>query len=316
MNNWLKIISLKGLVSIQDLGRLASQHLGFTAGGAADEYAFRFANSLLNNDQNSATLEVTLGQIELQATCDCFIAIAGAECQATISQQTTPPKPINNWHCHLLKKDEIITLHYPKDMLHSYIAVKGGLQSTLWLNSRSQSWVENELGFTGNILRAGDQVALDGQENASWSSTPAIKPSTSQGDFYENGLLHLRFIPSSLFLSLTSYQQKQFIEQSFTIEAKSNRMGYRLRGNIVLQQFSNTLSKPVSYGSIQLPNQGQPIILMKEKQTIGGYPIFGSVIQTDLFRLSQKRPGEKIRFITIKLAQAQAQLAAFFQRFN
>jgi allophanate hydrolase subunit 2 len=201
-------------------------------------------------------------------------------------------------------------------MLHSYIAVKGGLQSTLWLKSRSQSWVENELGFAGNILRTGDQVALNSKESSLWSLAQASQPSTSQADFYEEGLLHLRFIPSSLFLSLTSYQQKQFIEQSYVIEAQSNRMAYRLHGSIALRQLPSTLSKPVSYGNIQLPNQGQPIILMKERQTIGGYPIFGTVIQTDLFRLSQKRPGEKICFIAFKLAQAQAQLAAFFQRFN
>ncbi len=97
-------------------------------------------------------------------------------------------------------------------------------------------------------------------------------------------------------------------------------MGYRLKGTQtrldIADSIRSTLSKPVCFGTIQCPSDGQPIVLMKDRQTVGGYPVLGTVIQTDLFRLSQKRPGETVRFVPTTLAQAQAQLAAFREKFS
>ncbi len=315
MSNHLKIIKLSGRASVQDLGRLNSQHLGFSAGGAADEYAFRFANSLLDNDQNHAALEITLGQIQLQAGCDCFIALTGADCKATISQQDLPTKVINNWQSHLLKKGQIITLHQPKKLLHSYIAVKGGIQSKIWLNSRSQSHSESNLGFTGKTLRTSDFITIDINQKTLPPNNKTLQRNSTPQSFYADNILTLRFIPNSLYLSLDRGWQRQFTQQTFRISADSNRMGYRLNGNIAAQTLASELSKPVNYGSIQIPNQGQPMILMKERQTIGGYPTLGTVMQTDLFRLSQKRPGEEVRFTPTTTAKAQVQLTSFLQRF-
>ena len=354
MNNYLSVIKLKGQCTIQDLGRSHSQHLGFSGGGAADEYAFLSANKLLNNlnavnlpsknadlnthhqknnplqknclqRNNIAALELTFGQITLKAHCHCTIAITGADCQATINQQ-----PIQHWQVQQLKTGDELQLSLPRWGVYTYIAVRNGIQSTPWLGSQSQTINELALGFTGSAITQGSKIEISAEQstphcqNTNHSDKNSYtKAVHSYKNFYQNDLLTLRFIPSSLWQKLPPAIKQQFCETPYKVLPNSNRMGYRLsplQGNAPLiipttLQAEKTLSHPVTYGAIQLPSSNEMIVLMKERQTIGGYPVLGSVMQTDLFRLSQKRSGEKVQFIPISLIQAQQQLMAFQQRF-
>jgi biotin-dependent carboxylase-like uncharacterized protein len=320
----LKITSLKGHCSIQDLGRINQQHLGFSASGAADEYAFLYANKLLDNStshvSNSAALEITLGQMTFIALSDCLFALTGADCEASIND-----KAIKNWQVHQLRKHDCLTLKQPKSGLLTYLALAGGLHSKKTLESQAQTLNEQALAFHQAPLQLGDvlqQLSPDKSSTKSTTTETAIqneylKPQSinKPDNFYQSTPLVLRFIPSNLWQSLSLRQQGDFCHQNHVISANSNRMGYRLTSHNILKiNQKKTLSKPVCYGTIQLPDDGQPIILMKERQTIGGYPTLGTVIQTDLFRLSQKRPGEKVLFKSIELAQAQQQLQALYQR--
>jgi len=228
---------------------------------------------------------------------------------------------IKNWQNHQLKQGDILQLHRPEKMLHSYIAIKDGIQSKFWLKSRSQTFNELALAFTDQQLQVSDKLPFSIKATID-ASTARFEQQLSRSkispeSFYCQQALTLRFIPSHLYISLTPYRQQEFIKQTYKILSESNRMGYRLNGAtpVLHEQSQAGLSKPVSYGSIQLPSNGQPIVLMKERQTIGGYPVLGTVMQTDLFRLSQKRPGESVNFIPITIDQAQAQLSAFYQRF-
>jgi len=358
--NYLTVIKQNGFCSVQDLGRMSSQHLGFSGSGAADEYAFLYANYLLclaqklfqpsvqlnhhlTHNLNQAQLEITLGQITFKAEQNCTIAITGADCSVSIND-----KPVSNWQIHHVKTHDIIHFSQPKMGLHSYLAVAGGIQNKPWLGSRSQTSTEKSLGFNN---APADTISLNyriplaehcnindrNKEHYNLTSTiPAsgrfdleqaskvafaqkqLTPST----FYKelNKPLMLRFIPQSLWHSFTKKQQTAFCKHQFTISADSNRMGYRLSEtpDDITSSMSNTqskLSKPVTFGTIQLPSNNQPIVLMKERQTIGGYPVLGSVIQTDLFKLSQLRPGNKIQFSPTTLSFAQQQLSAFHQKF-
>lgn len=343
--NYLEVVAINGHASIQDLGRVHSQHLGFSASGAADEYAFLSANKLIAEHQHSlnpkksqlncAAIEITLGQISFQAHGDCLIAITGADCQAKINNQA-----VSNWQCLQLNAGDIIEFTMPKAGLHSYLAIAGGVQlqenQQPWLGSFSQTTNEVALGFSGKPLTKASKVyfkpaAFITSEltNAATSVIPNSqmrKPIPQQ--FYATQTLTLRFIASPLFLKMTTAMQKQWLSSSYSISADSNRMGYRLH----LQNPDNTstnkpilsdvlrasccLSKPVCYGMIQLPANEEPIILMKERQTMGGYPVLGTVMTTDLFRLSQMRPGAKVNFSIINVQQAQQQLRAFYQRFS
>ena len=327
----LKVLKANSLCSIQDLGRPQYQHLGFSASGAADEYAFLTANQLLDNDSNAATLEITLGQLVLAAECNCTIAITGANCRAELNN-----KPIDNWQVHQLTSGDVLSFSQPRQGLHTYFAVKDGIQSPVWLGSRSQT--KNESG----LCLISDQVQIVKNSELPLSDVcfdPTLISASSptrgnknHSNFYPADLLTLRFIPHKLWHTLTLQQQQNFLALTYQITPQSSRMGYRLSAvDEKKEKHSNVtpvsktekilphtinLSKAVTFGSIQLPDFHQPIILMKERQTIGGYPVIGAVMQTDLFRLSQKRPGELIRFIPISQPRAQQQLLAFYQKFD
>ncbi|MFT5756344.1 MAG: biotin-dependent carboxylase-like uncharacterized protein [Alteromonadaceae bacterium] len=310
--NFLSVLKLKGQCSIQDLGRLHAQHLGFSASGAADEYAFLSANQMLGNQLNSAALEVIFGQITLRTQTHCTIAITGANCVATINE-----KAISHWQVHQLQAGDTLSLSMPKRGLITYIAVAGGIKSKLWLDSRSQTLNEQVLGFNEEKITLDSKITCN-EKYQPITPTKNIKQQ-SPDNFYKHNVLTLRFIPQKLWLDLDNAQQQKVLEQQYTISSKSNRMGYRLSQlpPSTLAHIANrkTLSKPVTYGTIQLPESGEPIILMKERQTIGGYPVLGNVIQTDLFRLSQLKSGEKVILQPTTLIHAQQQLNALYQRF-
>jgi len=310
--NFLNIFKMKGQCSIQDLGRLHSQHLGFSASGAADEYAFLSANQMLGNERNNAALEIIFGELSVVSHNNCTIAITGANCFATING-----KKVEHWQTHQLNTGDVLSLSTPKYGLISYLAIANGIKSKPWLDSRSQTLNEQKLGFNGETIRVGSKLYFNDQP----SQPPNINHSKqlSPENFYQAAPLTLRFIPQLLWQQLSTEQQTVF-QQHYTISANSNRMGYRLSQSpqsiLVHLPPGSRLSKPVPYGTIQIPENGEPIILMKERQTIGGYPVLGTVIQTDLFRLSQRRPGEKVQLRVTTLVHAQQQLNAFHQRFK
>ncbi|MDT0604930.1 biotin-dependent carboxyltransferase family protein [Thalassotalea castellviae] len=321
----LTISRLTGYATFQDLGRNTAQHLGFSGSGAADEYSYLLANQLIGNagiEQTStnknntpAAIEVTLGQLSLVANASCQLVITGADCQAQVRLKHGEQLAINNNQVFTLSQGDELHLGSPKTQVYSYLAVKGGFLAKNWLNSASQTVNENALGFTEAKLTAGSELSFRADE------TPLAEKFTQKNhlnhNFHRSEQLILRFLPSQLWQHLKMSVKQQFLAQDYFITPQSNRMGYRLTGDaLTLDKAKNTLSKPTNFGTIQLPPDGQPIVLMKERQTIGGYPTLGTVIQTDLFRLSQKRPGEQIKFIPATLAQAQAQLLAFSLKFQ
>jgi biotin-dependent carboxylase-like uncharacterized protein len=349
--NFLEIITMNGQASIQDLGRLNAQHLGFSASGVADEFAFLSANKLITNKlgiepvhniakinnkpANDAAIEITLGQISFKANATCAIAITGADCQAKINNVA-----INNWQCHELHAGDIIAFAMPKTQLHSYLTILGGFTCQTaqqpWLGSLAQTVNEIALGFTGEVLMAGSKLYFSTRDQPLAEAMPAQttqlaslkanKPTRAPALFYPKQTLTLRVMPSRLFLQMSSEQQQQFLATEYVISPDSNRMGYRLNvkpthtsspdKKILTQPLRSQclLSMPVTYGMVQFPDNEQPIILMKERQTMGGYPVLGTVMQTDLFRLSQMRPGGEVAFTLITHLQAQQQLRAFYQK--
>lgn len=321
----LTISRLKGNATFQDLGRNTAQHLGFSGSGAADEYSYLLANMLigntltkdksLNNMPSSTALEITLGQCSLVANASCQLVITGADCQAQVSLKNGEQFVVKNNQVFTLSQGDELHLGLPKTQLHSYLAIKGGFYAKKWLNSVSQTGNEQSLGFTEASLKAGSELSFQPHETT--CSESLITKNLLNDNFHQLEQLTLRFLPSQLWHLLNTDVTQQFLAQDYVITPVSNRMGYRLTGDALkLDNVSTTLSKPINYGTIQLPHDGQPIVLMKERQTIGGYPTLGTVIQTDLFRLSQKRPGEKVRFMPATLSQAQAQLHAFHLKFQ
>lgn len=313
---------VKGYASIQDLGRPQAQHYGFSVSGAADEFAFLQANKLLENPLNNAVLEIILGQISLTTNKDIKFSITGADCQAYI-ENNGAKQTIKPWQSYLLKANQILTLKQPQKGLISYISFAGAFNCKKFSNSLSQTIAEHTLELTQQKITTNTQLSITANEQQTEQTNNKNHHTllNSVENFYQlehNQPLTLRFIPSPLWQKLPAPEQELFLQQEFAIQADSNRMGYRLSNHPILslqKTSKNQLSKAVCYGAIQYPANNQPIILMKERQTIGGYPILGTVMQTDLFRLSQKRPGEKVKFTPIGIEQAQQQLLSFYQRF-
>ena len=310
----LSIEKLTGHRSIQDLGRPGKQHLGFSAGGAADEYGFLSANQLVGNEANMAAIEIMLGQVSFKALSDCKIALTGADCLAELNGQA-----LKHWQLHALRAGDVLTLKQPSSGIYTYLAVTGGIDSQSWLGSRSQTLNEQALGFGQPALQAGSIIPLTSQcFPDSVAEPPTIHSASAPEAFYQHPKLTLRFMPRSNWYAMTTKKQQDFLGQQYSISADSNRMGYRLQGQPISLSLEEKqgLSKPVCFGTIQLPDNGCPIVLMKERQTIGGYPTLGTVMQTDLFRLCQMRPGEKVAFTPISVEQAQGQLLSFYRRFS
>lgn len=330
----------KQRIYLQDLGRQGANQVGVTCSGAADEYAFLQANLALSNQVNALALEILFGNIELTILQHCLLVVTGADVQLTLNDTSIP-----SWQTFEAQAGDHLSIAPMKNGNYAYLAIKGGFDAPIWFSSAiQQPKTPNAIQF----YQAPEQLS---------SQTPATRTSTTQisaieenaqpvrnrvnyQDFYFNANqpATLRFIANRTWQTLSAEQQTCLCQQTFTLDASSNKMGYRF--NLLTNQpdaiplhsdleaslsqqisdASGTISKPVTYGQIQLPNSNQWIVLMKDRQTIGGYPSIGSVMKTDLFRLAQLKPHQSnrlqpIRFQPITLAQAQAQLAAFYQRF-
>ena len=307
LTNVLSVTKGAERISLQDIGRPASQSLGVPASGAADEYGFLLANNLLGNNANSPALEVLFGQISFTVSNSTYIAITGANCSVKRNGELEKQNA-----CIQLHANDTIELTAFEQGNYAYIAIKGGFNATPWLESavsKHESSIstlisECEFGYKGN-------------------STELPKRLYKPWPFYvDSGTATLRFIPSSAWLNLPDALKEQVVDTPFTIDPNSNKMGFRLNADGLdavaerIKDETSPFSSPVSFGQIQLPAAAQWIVLMKDRQTMGGYPSIGTLMKTDLFRLSQLRAGTTVRFIPIALEQAQLQLSAFYQRLN
>ncbi|QOL26084.1 biotin-dependent carboxyltransferase family protein [Thalassotalea sp. LPB0316] len=326
----LTITELNSIALIQDFGRFNHQNQGISVNGAADEYAFLKANQLVgnplfnadNNKQNSqcASIEVFYGQLTFFTDVDCTIAITGANCTPVKVTISGEHKPLTMWQSHLLRAGESVELLRPTSGVISYVAVNGGIQTECFLNSRSQNIVPNANLPSLAPLTKGTELALSATCQQQSTSTRLDLTKYKPENFYPNAPLTLRFIPHQQWFDAPKHQQQSFQQLMFTINSQSNRMAYQFdvteeQTTGCFEQLSQALSSAVNFGTIQLLPSGLPVVLMKDRQTMGGYPTLGSVFQVDLFRLSQLPPGEKVRFKPADITQAQSQLNAFYQKF-
>ena len=317
--------------TVQDLGRFNYQHLGFSASGVADEFAFLSGNQILGNNANDAALEVIFGQLSLTVNCPCDIAITGADCYATINN-----KKVAHWQLLHLNSGDILQLNMPKQGIYSYLCFAGGLLTPALLGSQStlpttlQKQLKTKANEFTDILPLSTNTISNNtflneekrQQALTYYLQQNEQNSTNHVIQAAQAIQKIRFIPHALWWLFTAAEQKIFLKQTYQITANSNKMGYRLNGKQAIELAlttsqilsKQTLSKPVTLGTIQIPNDGQPIILMKDRQTIGGYPTLGTVIQVDIPRLAQMKAPQTIQLIPISLEKAQLQYTAFYQK--
>ena len=329
--SFARIIKSGPHTTTQDLGRKGHQHTGYSAGGAADEYAFRWANKLLGNAQDSTTLEIIFGPFEIIFYQPCVIALTGATANAILNDIH-----IKLWQTHQVNAGDKLKLTSPKSGLINYLAIMHGIRSPHFLGSSSIVVREKTGPNNGKILAddhlicytlmADDRTQLD-SDLQPLNKSESKKTST---DIYVSRSVHPIWIPNyteeieiNLFLHSQYHLFEEHVvtklfQQDFMINPHSNKMGYKLNGDpITLSQDHHIqLSEAIGYGAVQIPPDGQPIILLKDRQTIGGYPKIGAISQLDAFKLSQRRPGQTVRFKKGDIVKERKELKHFFDFFN
>lgn len=309
----IEIIRAGLLTSIQDLGRTGHRHVGVALGGALDTLALRIANRLVDNDEGLAGLEFTVGQpIVLRFTAATRIALTGAECAAKLDEQ-----PIHAWWSVPVAAGQVLTLGVPSRGMRAYLAIAGGIDVPLLLGSRATEMKSGFGGLEGRALRDGDCLAIGvaapatrslavdapafGVKPPSWCDFAQVRPS-SRGprDYARSGVdpLWIRVIRGPEYADFTAAAQQALWHAEWTVTPRSNRMGYRLAGPALeRREQGDLLSHAVLPGTIQVPPNGQPILLMGDAQVSGGYPKIGVAISADLWQLAQARLNTPLRFV-------------------
>ena len=285
------------LTLIQDTGRRGQQHLGVSVGGALDSHAAGWANRLLNNSVHDALLEICLGPFALRLPAATCVAITGADCQWQLDGQ-----PLANWCAHRVPAGGLLTAQVARSGLRSYLAVAGGFQSAPVWGSRATTLGERLGGLCGQALAKGDELPYTPRSDLAITGTPI----EYRRDYASS--LTLRVVPSNQFAQFSARQQQEFFTAQYRVAPESDRMGVRLTGTPLQQVPGNLTSEAVAPGAIQVPSNGLPIVLMRDCQTIGGYPKLGHVYRVDLDLLAQARPGVEVRFALGNLAESQREL--------
>ncbi len=283
-----------GLLSlVQDRGRFGAHNLGLTTGGPLDMLAYDWANRLLGNDTNASCLELSFGGLSLEAGVDTVIVITGARKPCKINGDA-----ISQWQTHSIKKGDLLEMGYASDGIRAYLAVAGGFDIKPSFGSSSTVVREKIGGIHGDKLQAGDILAAKPN-----SISNHQKLEEKQQPTYGRQAI-LRVVKGYQQEIFDQVQQWRFFNSDYQVTDRSDRMGFRLEGEVIHSSMVGMLSEGICHGAIQIPADGQPIVLMNDRQTIGGYPKMGSVIPFDTARLAQLAPGSTVQFEAISLEQA------------
>jgi len=274
------------LTTVQDLGRRGFRAAGVPPGGAVDALALRLVNLLVGNAEDAAALEFTLVGPELEFSSDVTVALGGGDFGAW-------PR----WQPMRVRAGERVKLGAARSGCRGYLAVAGGLDVPVVLGSRGTYLRAKLGGWEGRALRDGDVLRateISRQAVGRWRIDERILPAYSAA-------VTVRCVRGAQ----ADEFGRTFTTAEFKVTAKSDRMGARLAGPLVARNVARELvSTTVVPGTVQVPPDGQPIVLLADAQTIGGYPQIAHVLTTDLPLVAQLRPGDTVRFREVTLTEA------------
>ncbi|WP_413378411.1 biotin-dependent carboxyltransferase family protein [Alkalihalobacillus sp. 1P02AB] len=300
MESALFTVEKPGLLStIQDQGRYDFLRDGMSPSGAIDFFAFQIGNLLLGNEKNAPALELTIVGPTLKALSTCQICITGADLEAKIDD-----KQISCWKVVTVKKGQRLTFSVAKKGMRAYLAVRGGFAASYLFGSYSTYLRANIGGYEGRALQRDDvlyRLKDDGEIVRSGFGLGRGAIPT----YHDSEIIRVVLGPDEA--CFTEEALSDFISKPFTVSNQSDRMGVRLEGDSLshLNGKTDILSEAVTFGTIQVPASGKPIILMADRQTTGGYPRIGHVISVDLPKVAQARPGDRFVFEAVSVEEAQ-----------
>jgi antagonist of KipI len=284
-----------GLLStIQDAGRYGYAYLGISPAGAADRMALRIANRLVGNEQNAAALEMTLIGAALEFGEPCVVALAGGECDCRRGDAGVPV-----WEAVRVRAGEVLTCGAVKSGARIYLAVQGGFDVPLILGSASTNLDGRFGGADGRSLRKGDLLPVIKRP---MQNAMKLKAGATQR-LYPTGALRVTRGPQQEWFGAEAFEK--FFSSSYRVSEESNRSGLRLKGEPLKPRGeSQLITEGVALGSVQVPPDGQPIMLFVDQQTTGGYPKIANVIAADMHRAGQLRPRDEVRFEEVTIPEA------------
>ncbi|OSI08843.1 putative allophanate hydrolase subunit 2 (AHS2) [Neisseria animaloris] len=288
----MHVAAVQAMAHIQDLGRFDLHCRGISHAGAMDTLSLQAGNLLLGNDAGAAALEIALGGITVSFEYDTPFCITGAIYEAQLDDE-----PVYSYWRYTARRGQTLKLIRAVKGMYGYLCVHGGFDVPAVLGSRSTDLRSAFGGFEGRCLRAGDAVPVNCF--GSKMNRIGIAPPTPS--------LRIHALPSSEYQAFARKAHYRLWQNAWTLQSNSNRMGYCFDGEeLPLEQPLEILSHAVWFGTIQVPPNGKPIILMADAQTTGGYPKIATVAAADLGRLAQIRFGSKIFFQTATPEEAEA----------
>lgn len=299
--------------TIQDLGRYGYQKYGVIVSGAMDTYAMRLSNIAVGNDENEGVLEITMLGPSLKISKGNLISITGADFSPSINNKKVPlGRPI------YLKEDCVLNFGKCISGCRCYLAVAGGFNVPVFMESKSTYLRAKIGGKDGRALEKGDVLEIGTMSKLSQSIIKELSYSYKEANFaaakwylkeaviYSNDSEVIRVYEDMQFKEAQGQSIEEFFSCSFSVDIKSDRMGYRLNGpKIKFKEKIEMISGEVSFGTIQIPPDGNPIILLADRATAGGYPKLAHVAFCDIQKLVQLKPFNSIKFKRITLKEAE-----------
>lgn len=289
----LRIIQGGMLTTVQDKGRYGYQRYGVPVSGAVDSWSLKVANILTGNGECHAGLEITVLGPRIEFCRDTVVSICGGNLSPLLDGE-----PVPMWQGVKVGRGQLLSFGGRVSGCRAYLAVAGGIDVPEVMGSRSTFLRGATGGFEGRALKDGD--VLYGGETRPTSGllklSPEFRPDLDRDDW------ELRVITGPQDHCFTGESLKAFLNEPFTVSLNSDRMGIRLEGRVLEHKNgADILSEAVAFGSVQVPAHGQPIVLLAESQTTGGYAKIANVITTDHSLAAQCLPGDKIRFRSVTL---------------
>lgn len=301
----IKVITPGVLTTVQDTGRFGHQAAGIPEAGAMDRASLALANGLVGNPADAAALELTAFGGTFEFDGEGIIALTGADMRPFLNGNRMP---VNN--AVPVKAGDRLELSAASQGMRAYLAVSGGIDVPIVLGSRSTDLKSRLGGLDGRKLRAGDvlesgsrpQAAVEFAEVQGTPCEPVLQRLAKVTD--PEGVTWIRFLFGPQDVMFAEDAKKTFMDSIYTLSAACDRMGYRLEGAAVLSlNGTDILSEGICFGSIQVPANGQPIVMMADHQTTGGYAKIGTVLSEDLPLLAQLGPGKRIHFVPVTLEE-------------
>ncbi|WP_226671704.1 biotin-dependent carboxyltransferase family protein [Rossellomorea aquimaris] len=304
-----------GLLStIQDSGRFGYQKYGVIVSGSMDPLAHKISNLLVGNGVDEAVLEITLMGPILKFEETTLISICGGDLSPTIDGNPVPLR-----RSLLIKAGSVLKFGACTNGCRSYLAVAGGFNVDTVMNSKSTYVRAGIGGLSGRPLQPGDTLEAGTITKESANMIDYLLPYLEHSDFTEidwsissefissyHQKKVIRVIPGTEYDLFSEESRERFFNEAFKVSSQSDRMGYRLEGpSLKLQEEFDLISEAVVFGTIQVPSDGKPIVLLADRQTTGGYPRIGYIASVDLPVIAQTKPGEEISFTMVSHEEAQ-----------